>query len=104
MGARLAVGAGPERGPRADRVHAGRIDCAAIWPRLSGRGEGPGVDDRRRAAQDTCRGRVRGAVARRGATEGLRRLAGVSAACDAVRGTRTAPAGDGAATPCGPTV
>jgi len=30
MGARLAVGARFESGPRAGRLHAGRIDCAAI--------------------------------------------------------------------------
>src|SRR3989449_6655474 len=104
MGTRLAVGAGSERGPRADRLHAGRIDCAAIRPRLSGRGEGPGVDDRRRAAQDTRRGLLRDAAARRGGPEGLRRVAGVSAACPEVRGARIARAIDGAAPPGGPTV
>src|SRR4029453_5320921 len=40
----------------------------------------------------------------RGGSEGLRRVAGVSAACHEVRGTRIARAIDGAAPPGGPTV
>ena len=93
MGARLAVGAGPEQGPRAGRLHAGRVDSAAIWPRLSGRSEGPRGDDRCGAAQGARAGHVRDAAARRGGPEGLRRVARVSAARDEVRGTRTCASG-----------
>src|SRR5688500_9428487 len=71
VGARVVVGTGTEQGSGSRRLHAGCVDRAAVWSRLSGRSEGTRADDGCSTAQSAWARHVRNASPCAGRSQGL---------------------------------